>query len=45
MVWAVEEELNKDTVSYEHLRELLSMLLAKEENVLVSLKRDNLTDT
>ncbi len=31
---AVQEKLCKDTVSYEHLIELLSMLAAKEENLL-----------
>ncbi len=34
MLRAVEEELCKDIVSCEHLTELLSMLAAKEENLL-----------
>ncbi len=33
---AVEEELNKNAVSYEHFLELLLMLAANEENLIKS---------
>ncbi len=42
LLWAVEEELPvyKDTVSCEHLVKLLSMLPAKEENLLNKLEEE-----